>query len=111
MDLAKASRKITQILQNEGKEVNTNELLSSLAIDDGVASMLLSYKREYEVRNGEMPETFRIAQNAAKRKAITKANILKIGSDFELKVLDSSAIIEPGYDDEKKQNFLKLYYR
>ena len=50
-------------------------------------------------------------QFAAKRKAITKANILKIGSDFELKVLDSSAIIEQGYDDEKKQNFLKLYYR
>ena len=111
LDLVKASRKIIQILQNEGREVNTNELISSLAIDEEVASMLLSYKREYEERSGEMPETFKIAQNAAKRKAITKANILKIGSGFELKVLDSSAIIEQGYDDEKKQNFLKLYYR
>ncbi|MBQ7293492.1 MAG: nucleoid-associated protein, partial [Clostridia bacterium] len=111
LDLAKASRKIIQILQNEGREVNTNELISSLAIDEEVASMLLSYKREYEKRSGEMPETFKIAQNAAKRKAITKANILKIGSDFELKILDSSAIIEQGYDDERKQNFLKLYYR
>ena len=111
LDLVKASRKIIQILQNEGREVNTNELISSLAIDEEVASMLLSYKREYEERSGEMPETFKLAQNAAKRKAITKANILKIGSGFELKVLDSSAIIEQGYDDEKKQNFLKLYYR
>lgn len=111
LDLVKASRKIIQILQNEGREVNTNELISSLAIDEEIASMLLSYKREYEERSGEMPETFKIAQNAAKRKAITKANILKIGSGFELKVLDSSAIIEQGYDDEKKQNFLKLYYR
>ena len=111
LDLVKASRKIIQILQNEGREVNTNELISSLAIDEEVASMLLSYKKEYEERSGEMPETFKIAQNAAKRKAITKANILKIGSGFELKVLDSSAIIEQGYDDEKKQNFLKLYYR
>lgn len=111
LDLAKASRKIIQILKNEGREVNTNELISSLAIDEEVASMLLSYKRKYEERSGEMPETFKIAQNAAKSKAIAKANILKIGSDFELKVLDSSAIIEQGYDDEKKQNFLKLYYR
>ena len=106
LDLVKASRKIIQILQNEGREVNTNELISSLAIDEEVASMLLSYKREYEERSGEMPETFKIAQNAAKRKAITKANILKIGSGFELKVLDSSAIIEQGYDDEKKQKYI-----
>lgn len=111
LDLAKASRKITQILQNDGREVNTNELISSLAIDDEVTSMLSSYKKEYEERKGELPESFKIAQNATKRKAITKANILRIGSDFELKVLDSSAIIEQGYDDEKKQSFLKLYYR
>ena len=111
LELAKVSRRITQILQKDGKEINTNELISSLIIDDEIASMLSSYKREYEERNGKMPKTFICTQNATKRKAITKANILKIGSDFELKVLDSSAIMEQGYDNEKKKNYLKLYYR
>lgn len=111
LELAKISRRITKILQNDGIEVNTNELISSLVIDDEIASLLPSYQREYENRIGKMPETFRCTQNAMKRKAITKANILKIGVDFELKVLDASAIIEQGYDDEKKMNYLKLYYR
>lgn len=45
-----------------------------------------------------------------KTKKITKANVLKIGTDFEIKILNPSAIIEQGYDDEKKKNCLKLYY-
>ena len=110
LELAKVSRKITQILQDDGAEINTNQLISSLAIDDEITHLLPSYQKEYENKIGKMPETFRCTQNAMKRKAITKANVLKIGSDFELKVLDASAIIEQGYDDEKKKNFIKLYY-
>lgn len=110
LELAKVSRKITQILQDDGAEINTNQLISSLAIDDEITYLLPSYQKEYENKIGKMPETFRCTQNAMKRKAITKANVLKIGSDFELKVLDASAIIEQGYDDEKKKNFIKLYY-
>lgn len=59
------------------------ELISSLIFDDEIASMLSSYKKYEE--DGKMPKTFICTQNATKRKAITKANILKIGSDFELK--------------------------
>lgn len=111
LELAKASRMIAQKLQENGTEINAAELISSLGIDDEATSMLLTLQNEYENNVGKMPETFICTPNATKRKAITKANILKIGSDFELKVLDSSAIIEQGYDDEKKKNYLKLYYR
>ncbi|AAQ65985.1 hypothetical protein PG_0832 [Porphyromonas gingivalis W83] len=110
LKLAKVSRRITQMLQDDGAEINTNELISSLAIDDEVASLLPVCRKEYEDRTGKIPEIFKCTQNATKRKAITKANIIKIGTDFELKVLDASAFIEQGYDDEKKKNFIKLYY-
>ena len=110
MKLAKVSRRITQMLQDDGAEINTNELISSLAIDDEVASLLPVCRKEYEDRTGKIPEIFKCTQNATKRKAITKANIIKMGTDFELKVLDASAFIEQGYDDEKKKNFIKLYY-
>ena len=109
LEMAKASRRITQMLQN-GIEINTNKLISSLMIDDEITSILLSYQKEYEDRIGKMPETFRCIQSATKQKKITKANVLKIGTDFEIKILNPSAIIEQGYDDEKKKNCLKLYY-
>lgn len=109
LEMAKASRRITQMLQN-GIEINTNKLISSLMIDDEITSILLSYQKEYEDRICKMPETFRCIQSATKQKKITKANVLKIGTDFEIKILNPSAIIEQGYDDEKKKNCLKLYY-
>lgn len=57
-----------------------------------------------------MTSKLRHIPNATKRKAITKSNILRVGSGFEVEILDSSATIEQGFDDEKKKNYLKLYY-
>lgn len=111
LELARASQRIIQMLQNDGAEINTNKLISSLVIDDEIALLLSSYQKEYEDKIGKMPERFKCIQSATKRKAITKANILKIGTDFELRVLNPSAIIEQGYDGEKEKNYLKLYYR
>lgn len=108
LEMAKASRRITQMLQN-GIEINTNKLISSLMIDDEITSILLSYQKEYEDRIGKMPETFRCIQSATKQKKL-QSKCFKIGTDFEIKILNPSAIIEQGYDDEKKKNCLKLYY-
>ena len=112
LEMAKVSRRITQMLQNDGVAINTNELISLLVIDDEMSSLLPLYQKEYEDRTGnKIPEVFRCTQDAIKRKAISKANILKIGIEFEVKVLNSSAVIEQGYDDEKKKSYLKLYYK
>ena len=68
------------------------------------------FRQDYEKKVGKIPEKFVSNQNAVKRKAITKSNVLRVGSGFEVKILDPSAIIEQGYDDEKGRNFLKLYF-
>lgn len=68
LDLAKASRKITQILQNDGREVNTNELISSLAIDDEVTSMLSSYKKNMRKGKGNCQRLLKLHKMLRKEK-------------------------------------------
>lgn len=109
--LAKAARNVALMLQNDGVMINTSEMLSALSVDAEIANQLSNYKRDYENKNGEISDSFLCVSNAAKRKAITKANLIKLGSDFEVKVLDPSADIEQGYNKEKRKNYIKLYYR
>lgn len=110
LDLAKASRSIAQRLQESGTEINTTDLISSLEFDDNMSSIISSFRQDYEEKAGKIPERFISNQNAIKRKAITKSNVLRVGCGFEVKILDPSAPIEQGYDDEKGRNFLKLYF-
>ena len=110
LDLAKASRSIAQRLQNSETEINTEDLISSLELDENTSSVISLFRQDYEKKVGKIPEKFVSNQNAVKRKAITKSNVLRVGSGFEVKILDPSAIIEQGYDDEKGRNFLKLYF-
>lgn len=111
IDLAKASRNVSLILQNDGVTINTSDLLKILSTDDDISSQLSQFKHEYETSRGLIPKTFTCVSKASKRKGITKSNILKLGSDFELKILNSSALIEQGYDEEKGRSFIQLFYR
>lgn len=110
LDLAKASRSITQRLQENGREINTSDLISSLELNEDTTSALSQFRRDYEEKVGKIPDKFICNQSAIKRKAITKSNVLRVGSGFEVKILAPSAEIEQGYDDEKGRNFLKLYF-
>ena len=110
LDLAMASRSIAQRLQKSGTEINTTDLISSLIFDENTSSIISSFRQDYEGKVGKIPERFISNQNAVKRKTITKSNVLRVGSGFEVKILDPSAHIEQGYDDEIGRNFLKLYF-
>ena len=48
--------------------------------------------------------------NVANRKAISRMNILKLGNDFEIKLLNPQAEIEAGYDTERGLKYYKLYF-
>ena len=108
--MAKASRAIAQRLQEDGAKINTSELISSLELDEKISSALSVLRQDYKEKGVKIPESFICNQNALKRKAITKSNVLRVGSGFEVKILDSSSMIEQGYDEEKGKNFVKLYF-
>lgn len=110
LDLAKASRAIAQRLQEDGARINIYDLLSSLELDEKISSALSVLRQDYKEKGIKIPESFICNQNAMKRKAITKSNVLRVGSGFEVKILDSSSLIEQGYDEEKGKNFVKLYF-
>lgn len=110
LDLAKASRAIVQRLQENGTEIYTSDLISSLEFDENTSAVISSFRQAYEEKIGKIPDKFIINLTAVKRKAITKSNVLRVGSGFEVKILDPSATLEQGYDDEKGRSFLKLYF-
>lgn len=68
------------------------------------------FKVQFEESHGVLPQEFTPCQAALKRKPVTKLNSVKLGKDFEVKVLNPEANIEHGYDEEKGMRYYKLYF-
>jgi len=68
----------------------------------------LAYRETYEQDHGPLSLEVKVKPKAVKRKNVTKMNTLRLGSDFEVKVLKSTAQLEKGVEKGKK--YYKLYY-
>ena len=51
-----------------------------------------------------------MVKKAASRKPVTRMNTLKLGADFEVKVLNPEAKIEGGVDKKSGNKYYTLYY-
>lgn len=111
IDIAKASRNVSLLLKNDGVKMKTSDLLKVLSTDDEISFQISQYRQEYEASRGSLPDSFTCISKASKRKGIAKSSTIKLGTDFELKILNCSAEIEQGYDEEKGKNFIRLLYR
>ena len=68
----------------------------------------LTYRETYEQDHGPLSSEVKVKPKAVKSKKVMKMNTLRLGSDFEVKVLNSSAHIEKG--EEKGKKYYKLYF-
>lgn len=68
------------------------------------------YVSSFEQENGMIPVDFVPVPKVVKRKSINKQSSLRLGSDFEVKILNPSAMVEKGYDEKNNMRFYKLYY-
>lgn len=107
--LAKAARSTTQLLQTESS-ISIAQMVDLLSYSDEVKQKFEKYKADYEQTYGALPDTFQMQANVANRKAISRMNILKLGNDFEIKLLNPQAEIEAGYDTERGLKYYKLYF-
>ena len=68
------------------------------------------YKTKYVESHGVIPKEFAPNKDAIKRKAVTKMNSVKIGTDFEIRILNPNAEIENGFDSKKGRRYVKLFF-
>lgn len=94
------------------REIVTPEHIKTIFCDSNEASRKFeAYKAQFEETHGELPEMFIPCPAAFKRKTVTKMNSVKLGSDFEVKILNPNAEIEKGFDSDKECSFVKLFFK
>ena len=65
------------------------------------------YRKSFEEENGALNDEVKLVKKAVNYKPVSRMNVLKIGTDFEVKVLNPEARIEQGED--KNGKWWKLY--
>ena len=109
IELAKALGSIAGILQNSNT-VSLQQVESCMSFTDDVSNYLAEYKKTYEKDKGTLPTSFQVDVGRKNNMSITRTQILKIGKDFEIRILNPSLDIEKGYDSNKRKSYYKIYY-
>ena len=107
VDCAIAARKTSDILASGGT-VKIERLPSLLCETEEQQAEFRAYRESYEKDHGVLSSEINVKPKAMKQRNVSKMNTLKLGNDFEVKVLKSTAQLEKG--EEKGRNYYKLYY-
>ena len=103
---AVVAKKATELLK-KGEAVQLDELVERICSNDEQREQFAAFRQEFEEDYGGFAEEVNVVAKAASRKPVTRMNILRIGDEFEVKVLNPEARIETGED--KSGKWWKLY--
>lgn len=106
---AKAAAYVAQALAS-GKTVSADQMRSSICITDEEKECFDNIRSQYEEIDHNPKDEFVPVTKASKLRTTSKFTTLKLGNDFVVKVINPLADIERGYDDNKGQNYIKLFY-
>ncbi len=109
MEGAIVAKKAVELLKKEGV-VRIEELADKLFDADEQKRDFENYRRSYEEENGGFTEEVTVVAKAASRKPVTRMNVLRLGCDFEVKVLNPNAEIEKGVDKASGKEYYTLYF-
>lgn len=107
---AKTAKATTNLLSSE-QSVTLEQVTDILCPKDEQKQQFETFKAQFEKTHGTLPTEFTPIFTALKRKPVNRMNTIKLGTDFEVKILNSNAEVEIGYDRSKGMKFFKLYYR
>lgn len=91
-------------------EVRVDELADKLFDSDEQKEAFETFRQSYEVEYGHFEEEVNVVPKAASRRPVTRMNVLRLGNDFEVKVLNPNAEIEKGVDDVSGKEYCTLYF-
>lgn len=107
---AKTAKATTNLLSSE-QSVTLEQVTDILCPTDEQKQQFVTFKAQFEKTHGTLPTEFTPIFTALKRKPVNRMNTIKLGIDFEVKILNSNAEVEIGYDQSKRMKFFKLYYK
>ena len=93
-----------------GETIQMETIADLICQDEAQKQEFAAYRQSFEKENGEFTDEVNVVKKAALRKPVTKLTTLKLGADFEVKVLNPEAKIEGGVDKKSGKKYYTLYY-
>ncbi|MCR5712776.1 MAG: nucleoid-associated protein [Prevotella sp.] len=93
-----------------GETLPVESLADMICQDEKQKEEFAAFRQSFEEEHGCFSEEVNVVKKAAIRKPVTKLTALKLGSDFEVKVLNPEAKIEGGVDKKSGKKYYTLYY-
>lgn len=109
VESAIVAKKAADLLKTE-ETVRVDELADKLFDSDEQKEAFETFRQSYEVEYGHFEEEVNVVPKAASRRPVTRMNVLRLGNDFEVKVLNPNAEIEKGVDDVSGKEYCTLYF-
>lgn len=109
VDSAFTAKKTSEILKTN-ETLQMDDLADMICQNEEQKQAFESYRQSYEEEYGDFAEEINVVKKAISRKPVSRMNVLKLGNDFEVKVLNPDAEIESGVDELSGKRFYTLYY-
>ena len=90
--------------------IQVEDLADLICRTDEQKQAFEAYRQSYEEEFGDFAEEVHVVKKATNNKPVKRMNTLKLGSDFEVKVLNPEAKIEDGFDKKSGKKYYTLYY-
>lgn len=90
--------------------IQVDNLADMICQNDEQKQAFEVYRQSYEEEFGDFSDEVNIVKKATNNKPVKRMNTLKLGSDFEVKVLNPEAKIEGGVDKKSGKKYYTLYY-
>lgn len=93
-----------------GDTIQVDALADIICQDEKQKQEFTAFRESFEQQNGGFAAEVNLVKKAALRKPVNKMTTLKLGLDFEVKVLNPEAKIEGGVDKKSGKKYYTLYY-
>ena len=103
------AKKTVEMLKSE-KVLQVDALAEKICDTEEQKQAFEAYRQSYEEEYGNFAEEISVVTKAASMKPVSRLNVLKLGKDYEVKVLNPEAEIESGKDEVSGKRFYTLYY-
>jgi len=104
-----AAKKTAELLKTS-ETVQVDDLADLLCQNAEQKQAFDTYRQSFEEEYGSFSGEISVVSKAASRKPVSRMNVLKLGNEFEVKVLNPDADIESGVDELSGKRFYTLYY-
>ena len=105
-DGAIIAKKATEVLKSS-ETLALADLVEVICKNEVQKKVFSMFRKSFEEENGALNDKVVLVKKAVNYKPVSRMNVLKIGTDFEVKVLNPEARIEHGED--KNGKWWKLY--